>query len=156
LHDVLQNWVCSIQSGCDDSPGAVASLAESEHREQPILPAISQSIVKLTFPRKIVSQGWRKINVTFGKESDEATEAGIYERVQGAVGQTGEVWPVARVARDLGLIEQTLRNWVKAADAGKLNGAGGKVVTPEQMELSRLRAENIRLKRECEILKNRS
>ena len=57
------------------------------------------------------------------------------------------------VAKDLGLIEQTLRNWVKAANAGKLNGAGSKVVTPEQMELSRLRAENIRLKRECEILK---
>ena len=60
---------------------------------------------------------------------------------------------VGAVAKDLGLIEQTLRNWVKAAAAGKLNGAGGKVVTPEQMELSRLRVENIRLKRECEILK---
>ena len=60
---------------------------------------------------------------------------------------------ISAVARDLGLIEQTLRNWVKAAAAGTLNGAGGKVVTPEQMELSRLRAENIRLKRECEILK---
>jgi len=60
---------------------------------------------------------------------------------------------ISVVAKDLGLIEQTLRNWVKAADAGKLNGVGGKVVTPEQMELSRLRAENIRLKRECEILK---
>ena len=60
---------------------------------------------------------------------------------------------VGAVAKDLGLIEQTLRNWVKAAAAGKLNGAGSKVVTPEQMELSRLRAENIRLKRECEILK---
>lgn len=57
------------------------------------------------------------------------------------------------VAKDLGLIEQTLRNWVKAADAGKLSGSGGKAVTPEQMELSRLRAENVRLKRECEILK---
>lgn len=57
------------------------------------------------------------------------------------------------VAKDLGLIEQTLRNWVKAAAAGKLKGAGAKVVTPEQMELSRLRAENVRLKRECEILK---
>ena len=57
------------------------------------------------------------------------------------------------VAKDLGLIEQTLRNWVKAAAAGKLNNPGGKVVTPEQMELSRLRAENIRLKRENEILK---
>ena len=60
---------------------------------------------------------------------------------------------ISVVARDLGLIEQTLRNWVKVADAGKLNGVGGKIVTPEQMELSRLRAENIRLKRECEILK---
>jgi transposase len=57
------------------------------------------------------------------------------------------------VAKDLGLVEQTLRNWVKAADAGKLIGSGNKVVTPEQMELSRLRAEVIRLKRECEILK---
>jgi transposase len=60
---------------------------------------------------------------------------------------------VGAIAKELGLVEQTLRNWVKAADAGKLNVAGGKVVTPEQMELSRLRAENIRLKRECEILK---
>ena len=57
------------------------------------------------------------------------------------------------VARELGLSDQTLRNWVKAAAAGKLNGTGTKVVTPEQMELSRLQAENIRLKRECEILK---
>ena len=68
------------------------------------------------------------------------------KRVRG--GQTA-----GAVARDLGLVEQTLRNWVKAAAAGKLNGAGSKVVTPEEMELSRLRAENIRLKRENEILK---
>jgi len=60
---------------------------------------------------------------------------------------------VGAVTKDLGLVEQTLRNWVKAAAAGKLNPPGGKAVTPEQMELSRLRAENIRLKRECEILK---
>lgn len=58
---------------------------------------------------------------------------------------------VGAVARELGLIEQTLRNWVKAAAAGKLNGPCAKVVTPEQMELSRVRAENIRLKRENEI-----
>ena len=57
------------------------------------------------------------------------------------------------VAKDLGLTDQTLRNWVKAAAAGKLNGAGTKVVTPEEMEFSRLRAENIRLARENEILK---
>ena len=60
---------------------------------------------------------------------------------------------VGAVARELGLIEQTLRNWVKAAAAGKLNGPGGKVVTAEQMEFSRMRAENVRLERENEILK---
>ena len=47
-------------------------------------------------------------------------------------------------AKELGLVEQTLRNWVQA---------GASVVTPEQMELPRLRAENVRLKRENEILK---
>lgn len=60
---------------------------------------------------------------------------------------------VAKVARDLGLVEQTLRNWVKAARSGKLNGAGGKAVTAEQMEFSRVRAENARLRMENEILK---
>lgn len=60
---------------------------------------------------------------------------------------------IAAVAKDLGLVEQTLRNWVKAAKAGKLNAPGAKPVTPEQMELSRLRAEVARLRLECEILK---
>ena len=56
-------------------------------------------------------------------------------------------------AKELGLVEQTRRNWVKATEAGKLVGAGAKPVTPEQMELSRLRAENARLKMHVEILK---
>ncbi len=60
---------------------------------------------------------------------------------------------VGVAARELGLVEQTLRNWVKAAGTGKLAGAGAKPVTAEQMELSRLRAENARLKRHVEILK---
>ena len=60
---------------------------------------------------------------------------------------------IASTARELGVVEQTLRNWVKAAKAGKLNKADGKVVTEEQMELSRLRTENIRLQRQVEILK---
>ena len=57
------------------------------------------------------------------------------------------------VCKELGLSDQTLRNWVRASAQGKLNGSGGKGVTAEEMELSRLRAENLRLKRECEILK---
>jgi len=60
---------------------------------------------------------------------------------------------VSKVCQELGLSDQTVRNWVKAAAEGRLNGAGGRVVTPEEMALSRLRAENLRLKRENEILK---
>lgn len=70
-----------------------------------------------------------------------------------AVGRVKSGQTAGAVAKDLGLIDQTLRNWVKAAATGKLKGAGGKAVTPEEMEFSRLRAENIRLKLECEILK---
>jgi transposase len=57
------------------------------------------------------------------------------------------------VARELCMSEQTLRNWVKAEASGKQSGAGAKPVTPEQMELSRLRAENKRLQMELEIAK---
>ncbi|MET3109177.1 transposase [Oxalobacteraceae bacterium GrIS 2.11] len=61
--------------------------------------------------------------------------------------------PVSTVVKELGLSDQTLRNWMKAAAEGNLKGAGRRVVTPEEMELSRLRAENARLKRENEIIK---
>lgn len=59
-------------------------------------------------------------------------------------------------AKELGLVEQTLRNWVKAAGAGKLISLGTKPVTPEQMELSRLRAENAWLKMHVDILKKKT
>ena len=65
--------------------------------------------------------------------------------------QAGEAYEL--VANELGMSSQTLRYWVRASHEGRLIGAGTKTVTPEQMELSRLRAENIRLKRETEILK---
>lgn len=67
-----------------------------------------------------------------------------------ALGKGGKTVP--EVARALGLVEQTLRNWVKLAAKGKLH-EGAKEITAEQMELSRLRAENARLKMENEILK---
>jgi transposase len=57
------------------------------------------------------------------------------------------------VVKELGLGDQTLRNWVKAAAAGRLKGVGNKVVTAEAMELSRLQAEVARLKRENDIIK---
>ena len=60
---------------------------------------------------------------------------------------------IRAVVKELGLGDQTLRNWIKAAAEGKLKGVGSKGVTPEAMELSRLRAEVARLKRENEIIK---
>lgn len=60
---------------------------------------------------------------------------------------------IPAVVKELGLGDQTLRNWIKAAAEGKLKGVGSKGVTPEAMELSRLRAEVARLKRENEIIK---
>jgi transposase len=57
------------------------------------------------------------------------------------------------VAKELGINEQTLRNWSSAASIGALTGFSTKPVSAEQMELSRLRAENVRLKIEDEIIK---
>ena len=51
---------------------------------------------------------------------------------------------VSNVGEQLGISEQTLSNWRKAAAAGKL-AASGQRVTPEDMEFSRLRTENRRL-----------
>lgn len=58
----------------------------------------------------------------------------------------------ASVARTLGLVEQTLFNWVKANRQGRLKGADSKPVSAEQMEIARLRAELARVKMERDIL----
>jgi len=59
---------------------------------------------------------------------------------------------IAAVARTLGVVDQTLFNWVKADRQGKLKGVDSKLVTVEQMELSRLRSELARVKMERDIL----
>ena len=59
---------------------------------------------------------------------------------------------IAASARSLGVVEQTLFNWVKAQRLDKLKGAESKVVSAEQMEVSRLRAELARVKMERDIL----
>jgi transposase len=60
---------------------------------------------------------------------------------------------IASAARSLGVVEQTLSNWVKAKREGKLKEVDGKAgVTAEQMEISRLRAELARVTMERDIL----
>ena len=60
---------------------------------------------------------------------------------------------VAVTAKVLGIPKQTLENWVRLDSKGTLKGAGDKPVSPEQMELARLRAELARVKMERDILK---
>ena len=59
---------------------------------------------------------------------------------------------IAAAARTLGVVEQTLFNWVKAQRQGRLEGVDSKPVSAEQMEISRLRAELARVKMERDIL----
>ena len=60
---------------------------------------------------------------------------------------------IAAAARSLGMVDQTLFNWVKASREGKLKGAdSASKVSAEQMEISRLRAELARVKMERDIL----
>jgi len=60
---------------------------------------------------------------------------------------------IAGAARSLGVIEQTLSNWVKAHGSGKLvsNGRGSKL-TAEQIEIRQLRADLARVSMERDIL----
>jgi transposase len=61
---------------------------------------------------------------------------------------------IRKVAREIGVPEQSIRNWVKAQAERKLgNAEKGKPIAAEQMEIPRLRAENARLKMEAEILR---
>ena len=59
--------------------------------------------------------------------------------------------PLKQVAAELGVSEQTLRNWRRQGDvdAGRVEG----LATDEREELRRLRRENRRLTQEREILK---
>jgi len=59
---------------------------------------------------------------------------------------------VAAAARDLGLTESSLRNWVEYARADRTHGKTG-LTTAEREELARLRKENRILQEEREILK---
>ena len=59
---------------------------------------------------------------------------------------------VAAAARDLGLTESSLRNWVDQARADRTHGKTG-LTTAEREELARLRKENRILHEEREILR---
>jgi transposase len=59
---------------------------------------------------------------------------------------------VAAAARDLGLTESSLRNWVEQARADRTKGRTG-LTTEERAELASLRKDNRELRMERDILK---
>ena len=59
---------------------------------------------------------------------------------------------VAAAAKALGIVEQTLANWVKADKAGQLRGLSSEQLSAERMENIRLRAELARVTMERDIL----
>jgi transposase len=65
------------------------------------------------------------------------------------VRETGE--PIAQVARDLGINEGTLGNWVNADKRRRGDGTGA-LDEDERAELARLRKENAELAMERDVL----
>ncbi|MBO0943167.1 MAG: IS3 family transposase [Bacteroidetes bacterium] len=74
-----------------------------------------------------------------------------------AVRQVRAGQAIAVVAKVLGIPKASLGNWVRLSSKGELNDVGSAdkatKVSPEQMEIARLRAENARLRMERDIAK---
>ena len=66
------------------------------------------------------------------------------------VRETGK--PIAQIARDLGINEGTLGNWVNLDRRRRESGDGG-LSEDERAELARLRRENAELRMRCDVLK---
>jgi transposase len=61
--------------------------------------------------------------------------------------------PVAELAKDLGISQSCLRNWMTQADTDENGGNGVRLTSAEKKELAELRRKNRQLEMENEILK---
>lgn len=75
------------------------------------------------------------------------------EQKADAVRLVREYGNLAKVARELDLVENTLRSWVKQADIDEGQGEPGALTTEEREELRRLRRDNRKLEMERDFLK---
>lgn len=65
----------------------------------------------------------------------------------------GQTKPVAELAKDLGISQSCLRNWMAQADADETGGNAARLTSEEKKELAELRRKNRQLEMENEILK---
>jgi transposase len=61
--------------------------------------------------------------------------------------------PISQIAKELGLTESALRNWVKQAQIDQTAAPNGPLTTEERQELNRLRRDVKRLAMERDFLK---
>ena len=83
-------------------------------------------------------------------ESRRKFDADFKEGAVRLVRETGK--PIAQVARDLGINEGTLGNWVNV-DRRRRGERDGALSEDERAELARLRRENAELAMRCDVLK---
>jgi transposase len=67
------------------------------------------------------------------------------------VNQSGK--PVSQVAKEMGLTDSALRNWVKQAQVDSQTEPQGQLTTPERKELNELRRDLKRTQMERDFLK---
>jgi transposase len=60
---------------------------------------------------------------------------------------------ITQIAKEMGLTESALRNWVKQAEIDQKRSPNGPLTTEERQELARLRRDNKRLQMERDFLK---
>ncbi len=83
-------------------------------------------------------------------ETRSKFDADFKEGAVRLVRETGK--PIAQVARELGVNDGTLGNWVNA-DRQRRDGGNGTLSEDERAELVRLRRENAELAMRCDVLK---
>jgi transposase len=83
-------------------------------------------------------------------ESRRKFDADFKEGAVRLVRETGK--PIAQVARDVGINEGTLGNWVNT-DRRRRGERDGALSEDERAELARLRKENAELAMRCDVLK---
>src|SRR5262249_46837234 len=130
-------------------PGGSARVAKSVRWPSQMVTGLPGPLRRLGFPSQrgeILLKGRSSPMGETRRKFDKDFREGAVRLVR----ETGK--PIAQVARDLGINEGTLGNWVNA-DQRRRDGGDGVLSEDERAELARLRKENAELTMERDVLK---